>query len=205
MILTLGNITGGTSGATLEHTVSLTDDDDSPTVEFQAATGSAGEATGPVTIDVTLSAVSGLDVTVPFTVSGTAPDIDDFSLAASPLVIPAGGATGTLTLVPVDDVLDEPAETIVLDLGAPTNATLGSTVQHTTTLADDDTPPTVEFAISTQTLSEGSGTTGISVDLSAPSGQDVSVPFTVSGTATDPDDFGVSASPLVIPCRAGLR
>ena len=73
------------------------------------------ESTGAVTVDVSLDAPSGLEVTVPFALAGTATLPDDATVSGSPLVIPAGQTTATATITVVDDLLDELAETVVLD------------------------------------------------------------------------------------------
>jgi len=69
---------------------------------------------------------------------------------------------------------------------------------HTATIADNDLPPTVQFTAANQSNAEGFTTVTATLQLSAASGQQVTVPFTVGGTATDPADYTVTASPVVI-------
>jgi len=87
-----------------------------------------------------------------------------------------------VTLTVVDDALDEANETVVLTLGTPTNATLGTTTVHTATITDNDAAPTVEFTAAAQSNGEGVATVTAIVQLSAVSGQEVTVPYTVGGT-----------------------
>jgi hypothetical protein len=48
-------------------------------------------------------------------------------------------------------------------------------------------------------VSEGVGTATVTAQLSSPSTQAVSVPYSLGGTATSPADYTAPASPLVIP------
>ncbi|MES2709406.1 MAG: Calx-beta domain-containing protein [Verrucomicrobiota bacterium] len=200
VILTLGTPSGAGLGSAVRHTLTATDDDSPPAAAFAAAASSAGEAAGTVNVSVTLSAPSGLEVSVPFTVSGTASG-SDATVSASPLVIPAGASGGVITVAVTNDSLHENAETVILTLGTPSGAGLGSAVQHTLTVTDDDATPAAAFAAAASSAGEAAGTVNVSVTLSAPSGLEVSVPFTVSGTASG-SDATVSASPLVIPAGA---
>ena len=195
--LTLGTPTNGTLGATTVHTVSLTDDDPQPTVAFQVASQSSGENAGAFTLTVELSRESGLDVTVPYTVAGTAVDPDDYVIDPSPLMILAGSTSGQITITPADDSEQEYAETVELTLGVPTNAGLGATTLHTATIDDDDAP-SVSFTIASQSGGEAGGALTVTVDLSVQAAIDVTIPYSLSGTALDPDDYTVDASPLVI-------
>ncbi|MDA1263655.1 MAG: hypothetical protein O2816_01090, partial [Planctomycetota bacterium] len=199
VVLDLGAPTNASLGATATHTLTISDDDGLPTVSFASSSQSIGEAAGPQSVTVELSAVSGLDVTVPWTVSGTALDPDDVAVDDGPLVIPAGSLTGTFEVIPVSDGVDEPNETVVLDLGAPTNANKGAQDRHTVTILDDDAPPTITFTSAVQSAGEGAGAVAVAVQLDAPSGLEVSVPVLTSGAATVPGDATLSATTLVIP------
>jgi hypothetical protein len=168
-------------------------DNDVPTVAFTSAAQTVGEAVGTTTITVALSQTSPVPVTVPYTVGGTATAPDDYTLPASPLTIPAGNPTGTLTVTVVDDGDVEPAETVVVTLGTPTNATLGSPAVHTVTLTDNDVPLTPSV------YSVGSGGriwhyNGTSWSLMTQVGQNL---FGVWGTASD-DVFAVGATSTIV-------
>ena len=72
---------------------------------------------------VTVSPVT--SVSVPFTLGGSATAGTDYSgVTASPLVIPAGQTTATITGTLLAD--PGPNKTLTLTLGTPTGATLGS-------------------------------------------------------------------------------
>ncbi|HEU5260135.1 MAG TPA: Calx-beta domain-containing protein [Gemmatimonadales bacterium] len=186
-----GTGTPGNRSTALTLTVTV------PTVSFTAAAQTVSEGVGTATITAQLSSSSSQAVTVPFTVSGTATSPADYTISASPLTIPAGSTTGTITVTVVADGVAEPDETVIVTLGTPTNATLGATTVHTVTITGQ--VPTVSFTAAAQSVSEGVGTATITAQLSSSSSQAVTVPFTVSGTATSPADYTISASPLTIP------
>ena len=84
----------------------------------------------------------------------------------------------------VDDNLDEADETIIITLSNPSNATLGSDNAHTYTITDNDNTPVVDFNATSSNGAESVSSKVITVDLSAVSGQDVTVDYAVTGTAT---------------------
>ncbi|MBI5508121.1 MAG: hypothetical protein HY903_05155 [Deltaproteobacteria bacterium] len=193
---TAATITDGAGAGT------VLDDDDPPSVELESVAQSNAESVTTVTLTLQLSAASGLLVSAPFTVNAasTALDPDDYSIVASPALIAAGDTTQTITITVVDDALAEPAETVVVDLGAPSNATLGANQTHTVTITDNDVLPTLEFAAAAQSNLENVTSVTITVRLSAIAGLPVTVPFGVNpaSTAADPADYGIAASPVVI-------
>ncbi|MBF0632961.1 MAG: DUF1566 domain-containing protein [Magnetococcales bacterium] len=114
----------------------ITDNDPVPTVAFTAASQSINEGS-LVTATLQLSAASGLDVSIPFTASGTATAGTDYSnLTASPITIPAGSSSVDVTFRAALDAVSDDAETVVLTLGTPTYATLGTIATHTATLGN---------------------------------------------------------------------
>lgn len=202
VLLTLGAPTGATLGDYPTYSLRIEDDDAPPTVEFAVANQSVSEAAAGAEIGVQLSVASSMDVSVPFTVGGSATDPDDYSIEPGPFVIPAGSTTASITLTPSDDAIQEAIETVGLTLGAPTNATLGAKISTTVLLQDDDGAPSVGFSVPKQDVSENAGEFRVPLQLFALSGLDVTVPFTVSGTALDPADYTVTASPVTIPAGA---
>ncbi len=140
-------LTGGAT--TLDGTGTINDNDPTPTVSVaDAAAVSEGDVAAPdppnnMTFAVTLSAVSGLDVTVPYTLSGTATAGTDYTEPDPRSVTIAAGTTQANIAIPVaGDEVDEENETITVTLGTPTNATV-STAEGagatSGTITDDDT------------------------------------------------------------------
>ncbi len=202
LVVNMGTPTNATAGAITVHTATIEDNDTMPSVQFTAATQMESEGVGTMTVTAQLSAASGLAVTVPFTVGGTASvgAGQDYTINTSPLNIPAGSTSSSITLTINDDTLDEYDETVIVTMGTPTNATAGSATTHTATIQDNDAAPSVQFTASSQIESEGVGTMPITAELSAASGLAVTVPFTRGGTATEGAgaDYTTTASPLNI-------
>jgi len=199
-ILTLDAPTNGTLGADTVHTLTITDNDDPPTVQWTAATQSGAESVGTMTVTAQLNTASGLNVTVPYTMTGTATGAGtDYSITASPVTITAGSTTTTVTITVTDDTLDEISETIITTIGAPTNATQGATTVHTATITDNDDPPVVTVTSTSQSQAESAGTATVTITLNTPSGLTVTAPYTMTGTALGgSSDYSVTASPASI-------
>jgi hypothetical protein len=152
---------------------------------------------------VQLSAPSSFDITVPFTVSGTASNPADYTISASPVTFLAGQTSRTINVTVVNDALDEFDETVIVTMGTPTNAQLGTTTQHTMTILDNDATPHISFTLASQSAGENAGVVTLVAQLSAVSGRDVTLPFTLGGTAQLGSDYAISGSPLVIPAGQG--
>jgi hypothetical protein len=142
------------------------------------------------TLHVVLTPASSTAVSVPFTLLGTARVGSDYSFkpTTSLLKFPPGVTQQDIIISGIDDTLDEATETVVVRLGTPAGADLGSAATATVMLTDNDPSPTVAFAVSNETVTEG-GTKTVIARLSAASGQTITVPFTVSGTATAGADY----------------
>jgi len=171
--------------------LTILDNDNPPTVQFSASGFSVGEASSTATITATLSAPSGLTVTVGYSTSDfTALAPSDYGAASGTLTFPAGQTTQTFTVPIVNDALNEADESVNLTMSSPNNATLGANSSAALTILDNDPPPTVQFSSSTYSVSEGGGSATITVTLSALSGQTVSVDYATSnGTATAGSDY----------------
>ena len=184
-----------------EGTGSIADDDPAPVVTLGVDHTTIDEAGGVATFTATLSAVSGLDVTVDLAVGGGATPTDDYVLSGTQIVIPAGQTTGTVTVTAVQDALDENDETVVVDIDGATNGTESRTQQQMTTITDDDPKPSL--SVDDPTEDEDAGTMTFTVSLSAVSGLDVSFDYTTSdGTATAGKDYTTTTGTLTIPAGA---
>jgi hypothetical protein len=127
-------------------------DDDPPTVRIGDVSVPEGTGTGttPARLTLTLSARSGMTVSVRFgTANGTAVQPGDYvavapSAASSLVTFAPGQTTRTIALQVRKDALKEPAERFLVNLSAPVNARLvapnGSVndAQGVVTIANDD-------------------------------------------------------------------
>ena len=202
IILTLNNPVNATLGSPGVHTITIEGPPPKPTVSFKIASQTSDDAVGGVlTVWVVLSAAYPSNVTVPFSVSGTAINNIDYTIDSSPVTIIAGSGQSKIEVTLIDDDLNEADETIVISLGTPTNANLGSPSVHTITIYDNDPEPQLFLTSSGQTVDEDVGVVTITAQLSAVSGQDVTVPFSLSGSAAVgvSFDYTIDASPVTIP------
>ncbi|MGQ0619173.1 MAG: choice-of-anchor Q domain-containing protein [Panacagrimonas sp.] len=204
----IGSVTNTASFTTdLIDSNANTDFDDSdttnvvgPTVTLGINTPTIAEAGAFATVTATLSrTVPSQGVTVNLGYTGTATNLTDYARSGVSINILAGSLSGTVTVTALQDTLDENDETVVVDITGVSNGSESGTQQVTTTILDDDPPPTVTFLVGSDSAGEAAGARTLTVQLSAVSGLAVSVPFTVSGTASAADYTGQSASPLMIP------
>ena len=85
----------------------------------------------------------------------------------------------------------------------PSNATLGSDDAHTYTITDNDNAPVVDFNATSSSGAESVSSAGLTVDLSAASGQNVTVDYAVTGTATGSGtDYTLANGTLTISAGA---
>lgn len=184
VVLTIVAVDGANPGIATVHTLTIRDTDVPPTVALLPTEQVVAESAGSVQVTVRLSTVSGLPVTVPLELGGTAtPELDFTGIPAS-LTIPAGTSEAVVTIDLIDDALHEHAETVTITLADPRNAVLGDAQVATITIIDDDVPPTVRFVSATTMIAESIGAVSVALELSAPSGRPVAVPITIGGTAT---------------------
>ena len=205
VILTLSSPGNATLGSDRVHTYTINDNDDAPVVDFNATSSNGAESVSSKAITVDLSAASGQNVTVNYAITGTATASGtDFTLANGTLTINAGATTGTITIASiVNDSLDEANETVILTLSSPGNATLGSDDVHTYTITDNDNAPVVDFNATSSNGAESVSSKAITVDLSAASGQNVTVNYAITGTATGSGtDFTLANGTLTINAGA---
>lgn len=171
-----------------------------PTVSFSPGSASLSEAGGTAIISFNVSPASGSTVSIPYTVSGAAVSGSDFSLApASPISIAAGASSATLQITGLDDAETEGDESFTITLGTPSGAELASSTPISVTVLDNESPPIVEFETRTTQIDENGGALQIFLRLSNSSSNSISVPFTLSGTASSSDYSLSTASPLTIP------
>jgi hypothetical protein len=118
---------------------SLNDYDERPTVSV--AQGSHGkEPTDAATFHFTMTAASKNDLTVNFSLAGTALIDGDYKNPGTTLVIPKGATAATLSITPIDDTSYEtPNRTITLTLAEGTGYKIGAN-QATVEIQENDVP-----------------------------------------------------------------
>jgi hypothetical protein len=158
-----------------------------PTVSISnvsQAEGSSG--TTPFTFMVRLSASADVTVTVPYsTADGSATAPTDYTAAGGTLTFSPGQTSKTISVLVNGDTDSGSDQNFFVNLGAPTNATLGNS-QGTGTILNDN--PDRLMTIGNVTTTDGSSgmkSFNFTVKLSSASTQTVTVEYaTADGTAT---------------------
>ena len=210
-----------TANDTVDATeVTIADNDDAPAkIVLTASPGSVDEDADPTAANVTVTATvaggttwaAAKAVTV-VVGSGTAVEGTDFSNVADfTITIPAGAssATGTFTLDPTEDVIDEGAgETVSVDGSTPASDTVDGT---TVTIADnDDAPAKIVLTVDPGSVVESANPTSPNVTVTAAvaggttyAAAKVVTVVVGDGTATEGTDFGAVADfTITIPAGA---
>src|SRR5207253_364785 len=99
-----------------------------------------GQDTG--TFSIARTGLTTSPLTVNCTIGGTATSSADYTIAPScPVTIPAGAASVTVTVTPIDDMAVEGDETVTLTLAPGAGYTLGAATGATIIIADNDFAP----------------------------------------------------------------
>ena len=206
-ILVEGNetvvVTASHDGDEASATITITDDD---TAAFTVAVNPAdiAEAAGASTVTVSTGGVTyPADQTIALALSGIATQGDDYTIGATSLTLTAGATEVGTTVTAVQDMLDEPDETVEVTVSHG-----GEQVSATITIIDDDTATGFALNTSPAAISEDAGSTAITVTATAKDGiayvtaQVVTVSVN-SDTATKDLDFAaVSDFTITVPAES---
>ena len=109
------------------------------TVGFAASTSLVVEGNGLSEIQIRISRPLPQPVVLSISVAGTAAENVDYKISSASLAIPAGTTSSTITLIGLDDDVDEANETITLTLAGtlPEGVAFDATT-HTVVVIDDD-------------------------------------------------------------------
>jgi hypothetical protein len=126
-------------------------------------------------------------VIVPYEVSGTASNPSDHDAVSGQAVIDSGLSTD-IEIDIVKDQSDEPDETVVLTMGAPTNAVSGGQTTHTITISEINRPPKVAIDVEQQgrrttTVVSAAGLIGLIADVRDDPAQEQSYDWSASDPA----------------------
>jgi Flp pilus assembly protein TadG len=200
-LISLTSPVNGLLGSKSSHSLTIIDDDAPPQLSFFVDKQVVSEEIGLFTTTLTLSELSGKTITLPYTLSGTTTSGDYTIHDPSPLVIPPG--TGSVDIqmdIHEGDGLEED-ETLIISLGTPQFAVLGSPSEQTIIITESSTEPTINFASASTSLVEGDQVINLYVQLSNAWISPVYVSFSATGTAQQGlgQDYLMSTSPLEIP------
>lgn len=172
------------------HVLTIEDNDSEPTIDFSLASKSVTESQTQTFITVSLNETAGVDVTGTInTAGGTATVNTDYLFPSVAFTIPAGSLSVNIPFTAIRDLLDEVDETFDITIAAATNADEAGASTMTVTIVDNDVQPQIGFSTNFQTENDPSTSNDhqvvtVTVQLTGASGKNITVPYTVGGTAT---------------------
>jgi uncharacterized protein len=188
--------TGALNSADLTIATSL------PSINLSVSSPTGTEAAATViTVTATASSAVTGSQTIALGVSGTNITAGDYTLSNPTITIPNGQTTGSVTFTVVDDTLLEGSETAVLTISNPSaGIALGGTTTQNITIADNESDPTVNLAVSSNAGSEAN-TTAITVTATAASAVtgNQTVALGVTGTGITSSDYYLTSNTITIP------
>ena len=145
IIVALNTPVGVDLGAITAHTVSLRDSV-TPEVTISANAAELEENAGPARFTVSLTGgVLAFPLVVHYAVSGTASAGSDYTAPSGTVTIPTGQTSVVLPITLIDDTTLEADETITVTLTADPAYDLGTIVDASTIIHDEDTLPVVNI------------------------------------------------------------
>jgi hypothetical protein len=173
-------------------------------VRIEASDGTAAES-GANTGEFTISRVgaSASPLTVSYTIGGTASNGTDYHTIPSEVTIPAGEASATVTVTPIDDGSEEGAEDVTITLLPGVGYAVGLPAMSVVVIADDDGVPAVVSvaAVDASAVEAGPDPGSFRIVRTGSTASPLTVVYTVSGTATSGADY--VSLPGSVPIPAG--
>jgi CSLREA domain-containing protein len=196
--VTLSAPANATLGANNPATVTITDNDAAPTVQFSATNYNVNEGAGTATVTVTKTGATAFTATVHYATSdGTAAAPGDYTNTSGDLTFAPGETSKDFTVSITNDNVFEASESFNVTLSAPGNATLGTPSSATVTIADNDAQPTFQFSQTTYSAGEAAGNATLIVTKTGATSLSATVHFATSdGTAVAPGDYTAASGDL---------
>ena len=145
------------------------ENDDFVAVSVSDASVTEGAAGARLDFTVSLDQAAPEPVEVPVaTADGTATAGEDYTPLDTVVTIPAGQTSAAVSVEVLDDALEEPDETVTLQLGDPQNAAVADGT-GTGTILDDEAPVTAVDGAGTYAAGPGPEVFEIRIDSSSPS------------------------------------
>ena len=174
-----------------------------PEASFASGSSSAAEDAGTRNVAVNLSPGPDAELTLRYTLSGTATGGSDYTIAgvtgnSGTVAVSSGQTSVSVPVAITDDNAEEGAETVVLTLTAGDGYTVGSPAAHTLTITDNDPTgppgiPSVSLSVSPNPVAEGRSVT-VTARLSEALETDVTIPLTLTPGTAEPTDYGALPS-----------
>ncbi|MCY4068142.1 MAG: hypothetical protein OXE79_03400 [Acidimicrobiaceae bacterium] len=186
-------------------------DDDTPATAVTLEVSNSGSVTegGDLTVTARLAAAATANTVIPVTVANATTTNADHSLSPASVTITSGQIFGTVTLTATDDSDDEPAETLIVRLGALPSGYRAGTPSSVSVIITDNDATTVTLARAAgATLTEGGSIDHtLTLGRALAAGETLTVPLvfnTGSGAATRGSDYTLACEnplPAGVACN----
>ncbi len=192
-IVEISSVTNALEFGTQSAPVIIVDDDQLPIVSlFIDSSSTLAESVGSVKLTASIDTESSRDVLVNLKYTGTATANGDYTKIDS-ITIPAMTTFLQVDFNVIQDVIDEPTEFITIEVDSVVNGVEIIAQKIEFSIDDDDNPPEINFTTN-QTVPETHGAVSIIASLTIISAFDITLPYTVGGTAGSSDHDLVNAS-----------
>ena len=177
-------------------------DNDVTTVGIVANDATAAEPSNNGQFTVSIGLESSTDTEISYTISGTATAANDYTTLTGTVTIPAGSTSATIDVLVINDNILEASETVTITLDAidsgDVNISIGTPVDATVTIADEDTA-LVSISANDAVASEPSNDGQFTVSISNASDVDTDISYLITGTATATSDYTTLTGTVTIP------
>ena len=178
-----------------------------PTASVTVSSSSIAEdGTSNLVYTISLDHTSVFDITVNFTLTGTATEGTDYGAVNHSVVIPAGSTTATVTIAPTTDQLVEANETVILTFtggssGSGTVLVSSAADSAIGTISDNDANT---FSIGDVTVNESAGTMTFTVTRTGTSDVSIALDYaTANGSALAGSDYTASTGTVTFAAGTG--
>jgi len=172
-----------------------------PATVTVAATDASASETGPDagTFTFTRTGSTAAALVVQYRLGGSATNGSDYASLAGLVTIPAGQASATVTVRPVDDPDAEAAEAVDVTVQPDGAYTVGSPSAATVTIADNDRPVVTIVATDASAAEAGPDTGTFTITRTGPTTTALRVTYSTTGSAQSGVDYVALGTQVFIP------
>jgi hypothetical protein len=179
-----------------------------PIVTVESETRTISEGVGTVTVEIELDKPATEDLTIEYSLSGTAVDFEtvgsealaDYAIAdgSGEVEIEAGSSEGLIEFTIYDDAAFEESETIIIELeDAGEKAVIGELSLMEITISNNDDKVKASFTNTTLNVTEGDGIVEIQIPLDKAATQSSTIQYTLGGNTAVDSITGTSSTPRI--------
>ena len=190
-------------GTAFSATVNIADNDDAPVVAVRAGSSPTEPSTAGTFIIRAIGSATG-NITVNYTLSGTATAGSDYTAPSGSVTLSANGSVETTVTIPIlNDAALEPTKTIILNITPGAGYKIFNDGSATLRLKDDDSGDRVMVSTWNDGMAEAATPdTGKFYFSRGGTAGDLVVSYTVSGTAINGTDYDLLSGTITIPDTA---